>query len=145
MLVNCCFVWVSVSLTGKVSNGCIKDLEFNLTAYIKNWLMSWSDNNELPLKANVISWNSLKKKKKLVALLVLTNNKSQVEKKRGKNIYMLASKIKSCFHLLWWKNSSFIYLEKKKFFFFLERILTCGAKRILVSYSIIGDNNPINI
>ena len=42
------------------------------------------------------------------------------------------------------KQLIYLFGEKKNFFFF-ERILTCGAKRILVSYSIIGDNNPINI
>ena len=57
-------MWVSVSLIGKVSNGCIKDLEFNLTAYIKNWLMSWSDNKEPLSEADAIGWNSFSKKKK---------------------------------------------------------------------------------
>ena len=33
-------------------------------AYTKNRLASWSDNKELSLEADVISWNSLSKKEK---------------------------------------------------------------------------------
>ena len=51
-----------VNSTGKVSDGYIKDLGFNPT-YIKNWLMSWFDDKELSLRADIIDWNSLKKKK----------------------------------------------------------------------------------
>ena len=36
----------------------------SILAYTKNWLVSWSDDKELSLGADVIGLNSLKKKKK---------------------------------------------------------------------------------
>ena len=52
--------YATVNSTSKVSDGYIKDLGFN-PAYIKNWLMSWFDDKELLLKADIIDWNSLEK------------------------------------------------------------------------------------
>ena len=46
-------MWVSVNLTGKFFYGWIKDLEFN-PVYTKNQLVSWSDNKELSLRADII-------------------------------------------------------------------------------------------
>ena len=57
-------LWVPVNSIGKVSDGWIGDLEINPT-YTKNLLVSWSDDKELSLEANIIGWNSLKKLKKL--------------------------------------------------------------------------------
>ena len=60
-------MWIPTNSTGKISDGWIRNLGFN-PAYTKNWLVSWSDDNsddkELSSGADVISWNSLKKKKK---------------------------------------------------------------------------------
>ena len=53
------YMWVPVNLTGKVSDGYIRDLGFNST-YTKNWLVSWFDDKELSLGADAIDWNSLK-------------------------------------------------------------------------------------
>ena len=47
-------LWVSISLIGKVSDSCIKDLG-SIFAYTKNWLVSWSNDKELLLGENVIS------------------------------------------------------------------------------------------
>ena len=63
---------VLVSLTGKVLYGWIRDLGFNLT-YIKNRLVSWSDDKELSSETDVIDSNFLKKKKK---------KKKKIEKKK---------------------------------------------------------------
>ena len=46
-------MWVSVNLTGKFFYGWIKDLEFT-PVYTKNQLVSWSDNKELSLRADII-------------------------------------------------------------------------------------------
>ena len=56
-------MWVLVNSTGKIFDGCIKDLGSNL-AYTKNWLVSWSNDKELSSGADAIGWISLKKKKK---------------------------------------------------------------------------------
>ena len=55
--------WVPVSSTGKVSDGCIRDLRFNPRLH-QNWLVSWSDNKKLLSGADAIGWNSLSKRKK---------------------------------------------------------------------------------
>ena len=63
----CNIDFINFSSTGKVSDGCIRDLGFNL-CLLQNWLVSWSDNKELLSGADAIGWNSLfqkKKKKKL--------------------------------------------------------------------------------
>ena len=36
-----------------------------ISAYTKNWLVSWSDNKELLSETDVIGWNLKKKKKKV--------------------------------------------------------------------------------
>ena len=41
----------------KSVDGCIRDLRFSPRLY-KNWLVSWSDDKELSLGADAISWNS---------------------------------------------------------------------------------------
>ena len=48
---------------------CSSDL--SISAYTKNWLVSWSDNKELSLGADVIGWNSLKKKKGIDSIYLL--------------------------------------------------------------------------
>ena len=63
-------LWILASSTGKVSNGWIRDLGFNYPTYTKNWFVSWSDDIELSLGAEVIGWSSLSKKKKSVMSLV---------------------------------------------------------------------------
>ena len=68
-------LWVLVSSTSKVSNGCIRDLWFN-PAYTKNWLVSWSSDKELSSRADTIDWNSLKKK----WLTIFTLNEIQLPK-----------------------------------------------------------------
>ena len=55
--------WIPVSSTSKISNGWIRDLGFNPSAYSKNWLVFWSYDKELSLEANAIDWNSLLKKR----------------------------------------------------------------------------------
>ena len=47
------FIWVPISSTGKVSYGCIRNLSFNPRLHA---------NKELLSRADVICWNSLKKK-----------------------------------------------------------------------------------
>ena len=56
-------LWILVNSTGKVSNGCIRDLGFNPRLH-QNWLVSWFDDKELLSGADAIGWNSLKKKKR---------------------------------------------------------------------------------
>ena len=50
--------WVPVSLISKVSDSWIRDLRFNY-CLSKNQLISLSDDKELSLVANTISWKSL--------------------------------------------------------------------------------------
>ena len=45
--------WVSVSSTGKVSDGWIKDLGFDPPTYTKNQLMFWSDDKKLLSETDV--------------------------------------------------------------------------------------------
>ena len=41
---------------GKISNSWIKYLNL-ISAYTKNWLVSWFDDRELSLRVDVIGWN----------------------------------------------------------------------------------------
>ena len=47
------YLWVPISLTGKISNSCIRDLG-SIFAYIKNLLVSWSNDKKLSLGVDVI-------------------------------------------------------------------------------------------
>ena len=51
-------MWVLINLTGKISDGCIKDLGFNFCLHQRLiGVLVWS------LRLNAISWNSFLKKK----------------------------------------------------------------------------------
>ena len=66
-----------VGSTGKVSDGCIRDMKFNFHLH-QNWLVSGSDNKELLLGMDAIGWNSLsKKKKRNVIVLKLSQKKKE--------------------------------------------------------------------
>ena len=55
------YSWVPINSTGKVCNGWIRNLG-SIPAYTKNRLMSWSDDKELFLGADAISWKQSQKK-----------------------------------------------------------------------------------
>ena len=52
--------WVPVSSIGKVSDGWIRDLEFNSHLHQK-LLMSWFDNKKLLSWTDAVGWNYIKK------------------------------------------------------------------------------------
>ena len=53
----------------------IQEIWGSIPTYIKNWLVSWSDDKELSSRADTIGWNSLKKKNNIsiLAYFILPN------------------------------------------------------------------------
>ena len=110
--------WVPVNSTGKVSDGCIRDLWFN-PAYTKNWLVSWSDDNELSLRADAISWNSLKKN--FISMILYKPIVKSFEKLFLSYHLCFSQPKKKNYHFMFFIFHFFFFGQRFSFFFYWEK------------------------